>query len=159
MVRPALAVAWEFVYRQEDAEDIVQEAFVRAWRNLDRYDAERPFEPWLFTIVRNLARNARRRDRRWTEVSLADDMVDLKTFDEDVVDSMERLEGGERIEALLEELSPMQRACFRLAELEGFSRDEVATMLGLRVATVRVHIHRARKTLQSRLGANRGGEK
>ncbi|MGH7444187.1 MAG: RNA polymerase sigma factor, partial [Longimicrobiales bacterium] len=56
LVRPALAAAWEFVPTREDAEDVVQEAFARTWRQLGRYDATRPFAPWFFTILRNVAR-------------------------------------------------------------------------------------------------------
>lgn len=157
MLRPALAVAWEFVSTREDAEDIVQEAFARAWQSFGRYDASRPFAPWFFTIVRNVARNAHRRDRRWAAEPLTDEVVDLVSDGRQGSDPDERLYIDGRIDALLEELSPMQRACFRLAELEGFPRDEVAHMLGVSAATVRVHIHRARKTLQSRMDANRGG--
>jgi RNA polymerase sigma-70 factor (ECF subfamily) len=157
MVRPALAAAWEFVRTREDAEDVVQEAFARAWKDLDRYDASRPFAPWFFTIVRNAARNAHRRDRRWQEVPITDDVVERVPDERQDRDPVDRLHFDDRIVALLEELSPMQRSCFRLAELEGFSRDEVATMLGVTAATVRVHVHRARKALQSRLGSNRGG--
>lgn len=154
LVRPALATAWEFVHDRDDAEDVVQEAFARAWRSLARYDPVRPFAPWYFTILRNVARNAARRDRRWNTVSLTDEIVaadERSAADEPPV--LERAE-LDRVHEALDDLSPMQRACFRLTVVEGFDSAQVGAMLGVSDATVRVHIHRAKKALRARLGAH-----
>jgi RNA polymerase sigma-70 factor (ECF subfamily) len=154
LVRPALATAWELAATREDAEEVVQDAFARAWRELPRYDPGRPFAPWFFTILRNLGRNAARRDRRWNTVELEDPVDGGEPADTE--DDSEGL-APELVLAALEELSPMQRACFRLVRLEGFPTAEVAAMLGIDGATVRVHIHRATRALRGRLGAHRGG--
>ncbi|MEZ4417269.1 MAG: sigma-70 family RNA polymerase sigma factor [Gemmatimonadota bacterium] len=146
LVRPALAAAWEFVQTREDAEDVVQDAFTRAYQRLQRYDPSRPFAPWFFTIVRNAARNASSWDARWDRTPLMDDQ--LATQESDPLD---RIDVDHRLQQALELLSPMQRACFRLTELEGFGRAEVAEMLGVSAATVRVHIHRARAALQTQM--------
>lgn len=154
LVRPALATAWELAGTREDAEEVVQDAFARAWRELPRYDPGRPFAPWFFTILRNLGRNAARRDRRWSTVELEDSL-----HGEDrggAGDDQGEIE-PDLVRAALEELSPMQRACFRLVRLEGFPTVEVAGMLGIDGATVRVHVHRATRALRGRLGAHRGG--
>ena len=156
LVRPALAAAWEFVPTREDAEDIVQDTFARTWRELAHYDAARPFAPWFFTILRNTARNASRRDRRWQMTSLTNDVIEGVPHEMNA--AMETVEVTESIQAALEELSPMQRACFRLTDVEGFASAEAAAMLGISDATVRVHAHRARKTLRARLAAERGME-
>jgi len=153
LVRPALAAAWELVPTREDAEDVVQDTFARVWRQLQRYDTTRPFAPWFFTILRNVARNATRRDRRWDMVPLTDEtMVDDE--EQGAVDVLEM----ERIQVAVEQLSPMQRACFRLTELEGFSSSEAGDMLGVSDATVRVHAHRAKKALRARLREQRETE-
>jgi RNA polymerase sigma-70 factor, ECF subfamily len=156
LVRPALAAAWEFVPTREDAEDVVQEAFTHAWRQLARYDATRPFAPWFFTILRNAARNASRWDRRWNVVSLTEAALALEPdgTPEDV-DAWTTLD---RIHAAVDALPPMQRACFRLTEIEGFASAEAGAMLGVNDATVRVHAHRAKKALRARLGAERRTE-
>lgn len=154
LVRPALATAWELAATREDAEEVVQDAFARAWRELPRYDPARPFAPWFFTILRNLGRNAARRDRSWNTVELEDSIHGDEPTD--LGDDHEGLE-PELVHAALEDLSPMQRACFRLVRLEGFPAKEVAAMLGIEDATVRVHIHRATRALRGRLGAHRGG--
>jgi RNA polymerase sigma-70 factor (ECF subfamily) len=157
LVRPALAAAWEFVQTREDAEDVVQDAFTRAWRDLARYDSARPFAPWFFTILRNIARNVTRRDRRWSMISLTSEPVaDDSTDTADATDSLDRTELAGRIHVALDALSPMQRACFRLTEIEGFASAEAGDMLGISDATVRVHAHRARKALQARFVAEGG---
>lgn len=152
LVRPALAAAWEFVPTREDAEDVVQDAFARAWQALGGYDVARPFAPWFFTILRNRARNASRSDRRWHMVSFTDNAIlDEPEGTNDESDPVDRLDAADRVHAALDELPPMQRACFRLTVLEGFGTAETGAMLGIGEATVRVHTHRARKALRARL--------
>lgn len=158
LVRPALATAWEFVQTREDAEDIVQEAFARAWRELRRYDPGRPFAPWYFTILRNVARNATRRDRRWNTVPLTDEIAADQGHDIDDRDVAE-FDVADRIHDALDGLSPMQRACFRLTIIEGFASGEAGAMLGVSDATVRVHAHRARKALRERFAGDRQQER
>ncbi len=147
-LRPALAVAWEFTESREDAEDVVQDAFHKALSALDSYDERRPFRPWFFTIVRNAGRNAAAWRNRWTfepldEVLPADPCSPLT--------AIERREVRARIGAGLELLPPMQRTCFRLCDLEGFSVSEVSEMLELEESTVRVHRFRARSGLREAL--------
>lgn len=159
LVRPALAAAWEFVPTREDAEDIVQDTFARTWRELGRYDAARAFAPWFFTILRNTARNASRRDRRWQMTSLTDDMVDAAADEtSEAVNTLDVASTTESLRTALDELSPMQRACLRLTDIEGFASAEAAAMLGISDATVRVHAHRARRALRARLAAERAME-
>lgn len=145
-VRPGLAVAWEFAGNREDAEDLLQEAFLRALRRLDRFDPSRRFAPWFYTILRNLGRNLYATRGRWRWVPLAEDQAGGVGLD-----PAERREVRDRVDEGLDDLSDMQRACFRLCEMEGFSRAEAGEMLSISEATVRVHIHRARRTLQQRL--------
>ncbi len=133
-LRPALAVAWEFTESRDDAEDIVQEAFGRALRGLEDFDEKRPFRPWFFTIVRNVGRNAAAWRSRWGYEPLSDT---LPARGGDPLSEAERREVQERVETGLDLLSPMQRTCFRLRDLEGFSVTEVAEMLGLEGSTVR----------------------
>jgi len=84
-------------------------------------------------------------------VPLTDEIVAHVPDSGPAFDPAEQVDFDRRIHTLLQDLSPMQRACFRLSEIEGFSRGEVAEMLGVNVATVRVHVHRARQILQSML--------
>jgi RNA polymerase sigma-70 factor (ECF subfamily) len=147
--RPALAVAWEFTDTIEDAEDLVQEAFRRALDALGSFDVRRPFAPWFFTILRNVARSAggrlatlRRHD------ALDSDVPAEAPTPEEVV---EHLELTARVDLELSTLPDMQRTCFRLCVLEGFTSVEVADALGVNEATVRTHVFRARQAMRTAL--------
>jgi len=145
-IRPALAVAWEFSETLEDAEDVVQEAFRKAVRALESFDTNRPFRPWFFTILRNVARSAKSANALRVFQALEESVPDEEPTPIDVV---ERLELQARLDMELESLSEMQRVCFRLCALEGLSSGEVAEALGLSDATVRTHVYRARSVLRS----------
>lgn len=147
-LRPALAVAWEFTESRDDAEDVVQDAFHRALRGLNSYDDSRPFRPWFFQIVRNVGRNAAAWRKRWSSEPLAET---LPAHEPSALSEIERWEVRRRISDGLELLSPMQRSCFRLCDIEGYGAGEVAEMLGLSDSTVRVHLFRARRALRATL--------
>jgi len=144
-LRRALAVAWEFTDTIEDAEDLVQEAFRRVVAALPRFDTDRPFAPWFFTILRNVARNvAGARTHRLLAALDENAPDDALTPDAEV----EFLELEARVNLELDSLTDMQRACFRLCVLEGLSSKEVGEALGVSDRTVRTHVHRARKLMR-----------
>lgn len=149
-LRRAMAAAWQFTENREDAEDLVQDAFLRVLEGLPRYDPGRPFAPWFFTILRNLARNrVGRNGRRRTEALLEGSAVqDPRDGIEGRIDAEMLLS---RLPAAVDRLSPMQRHCFRLCDVEGWEPHEVAEMSGLAASTVRAHLHRARATLRKEL--------
>ncbi len=144
-VRPALAVAWEFTDALDEAEDLVQDAFHRAVDALDRFDADRPFAPWFFTILRNVARNAAGERALRLHAALDEGAYDEGPSPDEHV---EYLELQARVDLQLESLPDMQRACFRLCVLEGFSSTKVAAALGVSDATVRTHVYRARQAMR-----------
>ncbi len=148
-VRPAMAVAWEFSDTLEEAEDIVQDTFRRVVQALDRYDAARPFRPWFFTILRNVARNAASARAVRLHEAIGDQVADLEPSP---LEQVERAELQARVDAELEALPDMQRVCFRLCVLEGMSSTEVADALGLSDATVRTHVYRARQVMRRAIG-------
>lgn len=145
-VRPALAVAWEFTETLEDAEDIVQDAFKRVVGALDRFDTGRPFKPWFFTILRNVARSKGRSATRALLQELAEPMPDLLPSP---LEQVEGLELQARVDLQIESLPDMQRVCFRLCVLEGLTSAEVGEALGLSAATVRTHVYRARQVMRA----------
>ena len=147
-LRPALAVALEFADGTEDAEDLVQESFHRVLRQLESFDERRTFRPWFFSILRNLGRNLVARRARWRTVPLPDSLV---TKRQSPFDDASSAEIRERLSAAIECLPEMQRGCFQLCDVEGFTRVEVADMLGIASGTVRTHLHRARQALQETL--------
>jgi RNA polymerase sigma-70 factor (ECF subfamily) len=154
LLRPAFAVAWEFTEDPDEAEDVVQEAFHRMVRALVHYDETRRLRPWFFSILRNVARNRVAWAKRWTLEEIDDTFPDSP---EGPLQALERREIRERIEAGVDSLSPMQRACFRLIDLEGMTQSEVAEALEVAEGTVRVHLHRARRALRRFLKPVRDG--
>ena len=150
-----MAVALEYAGSREDAEDIVQDTFRRAYQNLDRFDTKRSFEPWFFTILRNTARNDAKSRRSRTHDSLTHEHASAEPGP---FESARRLELRQRISAAVSRLPPMQQTCFRLCLIEGLTSAEAASGLGLAESTVRVHVFKARQTLQELLDSWRTDE-
>lgn len=156
VLRPAFAIAWEFTENPDEAEDVVQEAFHRMVRALARFDETRRFRPWFYAILRNAARNRLARAQRWKLEELDSDFPGP---DEGPLQALENEEVWERVQIGLESLPPMQKACFRLIDLEGMSRTEVADAMEVAEGTVRAHLHRARRTLRKVLEPLREGSR
>jgi RNA polymerase sigma-70 factor (ECF subfamily) len=144
-LRKAMAVALEYVGNREDAEDVVQDTFRRALEQLDRFDASRSFGPWFFTILRNTARNALKSRRVRQHEALG---VEHPSGAADPLEELHRLELRRDIDDAIDRLPAMQKTCFRLCAVEGLTSVEAAHAVGLAESTVRVHVFKARRTLQ-----------
>jgi RNA polymerase sigma-70 factor (ECF subfamily) len=146
-----MALAWQYARSVEDAEDIVQDAFHRAVRALGSYDPRRPFRAWFYAIVRNVARTAIRDNARRAAlappVELQDEQPDPLARDPTIAGDIERA---------IERLPPMQQACVRLCDVEGFTSVEAASMLGVSDGTIRTHLSRGRRQLRVAMDSYRG---
>lgn len=148
-MRRAFAIAYRLLGHREDAEDLVQDAFLIALERIGSFDLTRPFGPWFFRIVVNRGLNARKsRAVRRTEATPLDA---LETSDPSPVADLEGAEIRERFRAALDTLSRRQRLIVELSDLDGLSGVEIASMLGLSQGTVRWHLHMARHTLRKAL--------
>jgi RNA polymerase sigma-70 factor (ECF subfamily) len=133
------------------AEDLAQEAFVKAFRNLAAFDTTRRLSSWLFRIAHNTAIDALRRARPET-VSIdavpgeADDAV-AALARPPAADPVERERLGSALQSALARLRPAWRAALVLRYEEGLPFDEIGQVLGIPEATARSHVHRARKDL------------
>jgi RNA polymerase sigma-70 factor (ECF subfamily) len=137
----------------EEARDIAQLAFVRAWENLSRYDATWSFSTWLYRIASNLAidvlRSRTSRDRTHAaHLRLVADSVRPSAPNDLAEGEVRRI-----FSELVVLLTPSQRAAFVLREVEGMPTHEVALALGCTDATVRNHVFQARATLRKELAA------
>jgi RNA polymerase sigma-70 factor (ECF subfamily) len=150
-LRPAMALAWQYTHSVEDAEDVVQDGFHRMVRALGSFDDRREFAPWFYTILRNVARTTvgRRRRRAGLAPLTLLDAEPLEPPGHDPVTAGD-------VARALDDLAPMQQACIRLCDLEGFTSGEAAAMLGIAEGTVRTHVHRGRKQLRSVVDPERG---
>jgi RNA polymerase sigma-70 factor (ECF subfamily) len=161
--RRAYSLALGVVRNPDDALDVVQDAFIKAHRHLDKFEGQASFYTWLYRIVMNLAIDHLRKHRRtrpvdWTE-------QDLKDTEGSVTDDslLPRILGGnpgrslldkeirERIGVALDELSDNHRAVLVMRELEGLSYEEMAQAMGCSKGTIMSRLFHARKNMQKRL--------
>ncbi len=164
----AFSVAIGIVGRKEDAEDIVQEAFLKVYRNLGSFRGQSSFYTWLYRIVFNLSIDLSRRRYRRSEASFGDsssmDAV-VQNVGKDASDFMatstspdmelDRVQIGKRIALGLEKLSPAHRAVIVLREIDGLSYTEISDVVGCSKGTVMSRLHHARKKLQQFLASDK----
>ena len=148
----ALRVAANLVGHGEDARDLAQEAFLRVFRSLERFDFQHEFTTWLYRIVTNLGIDFLRRKRPAVRMSaVGEDDEELELEDERVEApsaALERDETGAKVRACIERLAPHFRTVMTLRELEGLSCLEIADIVGATHVTVRWRLHRGRKLFQ-----------
>jgi RNA polymerase sigma-70 factor, ECF subfamily len=151
--RRAWRVARQMVPSDEDAQDLAQEAFLRVFRSLERFDFQHEFTTWLYRIVTNLCIDHLRKRRPMvsTSASLDEDegewdLVDHR--DERPSDRIESEETVSEVQACLDALAPHFQSVMVLRELEGLPCTEIAEIVGATHVTVRWRLHRGRKLFQ-----------
>jgi RNA polymerase sigma-70 factor (ECF subfamily) len=158
--RPVYGLVLRIVRRPDLAEDLAQEAFVKAWKALARFDPARRFSSWLFKIAHNSALDALRR-RGEEPLSLDAPRGEDETrpdlpADPRAEDPLARTTfraAGAALEAALSELRPQYREILLLRFVEGLAYDEIAEVTGAPLGTVKVHIFRARQELAKKMRA------
>jgi len=152
--------AFRLIGQEDEAQEVVQEIFLRVWRHAKKYDASRPLDTWLYTIGRRVALNADRsaKARRSHEMEAPHLRTQEQPAIEDVADmrpaAEERLSSREREEAVrraLAELAPRQRMALVLHHYEDFSYRQIAEVMGVSVSSVESLIFRARRRLSQAL--------
>ena len=143
---------WRMVRNHHDAEEICQDAFLKAFAALDSYSSNYRFSTWLFTIGYRVCLNHLRRKRPLTgEVEFSAMAHDEEPDGPTSLASQDAKRLQERVWAAVDRLSPPQRATVLLFYRHETSCQEIARVLELPVATVKSHLHRARKRLQDML--------
>ena len=143
----AFWAAYRVLGDSEASRDVAQEAFVRVWRALDRFDFSMAFSTWLYRITINLAIDHLRRNKRHKG-------VDIDTFREALPDetsapaphaAQDRAEMTRLVRHVLETLDEKYRTVLALRDLEGLSSKQISDITGIAHATVRWRLHIARK--------------
>jgi len=158
--RPVFGLIVRIVRSAETAEDLAQETFLKAYRALSRFDAERRFSSWLFKIAHNTALDALRREGHDT-LSLdapVGDSEEAPELPEDpgAENPFERASGralGRALEAALGRIRAEYREILLLRFVEELSYEEIAEVLGSPLGTVKIHIYRARRDLARAMSA------
>jgi len=148
--RRVYGVALRIVRSHAVADDVAQEAFLKAWRALDRFELGRPFGPWVCRIAANLAVNHVRSPVA-REDPLPEGHGETKAVGEDPLGAVLDTEAQQLLHEALEELPPDQRAVFVLRAVEEMSYSEIAEALDLSPGTVMSRLFRAREKLAKSL--------
>lgn len=143
--RPLYAVLRRLVRQHEDADDLLQESFVRAFQHLGEFEIGRPFYPWLYRIALNLALTSLRRRKWLTPV----ESLDLfPATEEDAEASTSAEEFHQALERAIAKLPSEQRTILLLRTRENMSYQELSATLGLEPGTVMSRLARAREKLR-----------
>jgi RNA polymerase sigma-70 factor (ECF subfamily) len=169
-MQPLYTAALRMTRNAADAEDLVQETYLRAYRAFGSFEDGTNLRAWLYRILTNTFINSYRSKKRRPEVSDVEDIEDLylykrlgastssetgRSAEEELFEHITDSQVKEAIEALPEQF----RMAVLLADVEGFSYKEIADMLDVPIGTVMSRIHRGRKALQKALldfGRERG---
>jgi len=149
-------LCYNYVQNEQDALDIAQEVYIKAFNNISKFDVKMPFHPWFRTIAVNTCINFKR-VRKYDSVSLNAGNEDDKALEEviaaprDVESEVLDKELGRLIKENLKCLRPKHRMVLILRYYEGLSYEEIAAVLKEPLGTVKTDIHRARNILKEKL--------
>jgi RNA polymerase sigma-70 factor (ECF subfamily) len=158
--RRVYAMALSIVRDPDEARDVVQDAFIKAYRGLDGFQGEAAFYTWLYRIALNLCIDRARRQKRSPRVEFDEAVTPEEEGDSGIsparigFDPAQALVDGEirlRVSAALERLSPTHRTVLVLREIEGLSYKEIADAMGSSIGTVMSRLFHARKRMQEML--------
>ena len=148
-LRRVVAIAHGVVRNAHDAEDLAQEAFVKAYQNLGRFRAGESFGPWIGRIVTNLALDVVKHRTKFRHESITDAAPAARRDDAELPARSREI--ASRIDAALDELPEMQRLVARLHIIEELDHADIAAMTGLSDGTIRSHLSHARAKLKTKL--------
>lgn len=152
--RSMYILALQLMGNRDDALDVVQDALLRFFTTLHRFDLRRPVKPWLYRIVRNRAvdLHRRRRIRRHESLDAVDDdgrRFEIRDVSVDPERDVARAQLRARIWQSLDELSAKQREILVLRDYQDLSYTEIAATLNIPIGTVMSRLHGARKRLRA----------
>lgn len=149
--RMVFSLALKMLADEAEAEDVVQETFIRVWQNFGRYNPQLKFSTWLYSIASRLCIDRLKKMHRI--VALPDDESVLRrlTSDADSHAALENKEWAALVRLLADGLSAKQKLVFTLCQLEGLSSDEAEQITGLSARQVKSNLYAARQTIRERL--------
>ncbi len=154
--RPIYALAYRVIGREEDARDVAQEAFLRAFRALGGFKGQAKFSSWLYRITLNLCRDWIRRERR-TPIAQAPEGVDIielageSSPSESIEDLVSRRQLGRAVEKAMALLPDEQRTAIILKEYHGLTFQEIADLLDCPLSTVKTRLYQGLSVLRKQL--------
>jgi RNA polymerase sigma-70 factor (ECF subfamily) len=156
--RPIYALAYRVIGREEEARDVAQETFLRAFRAIKGFKGQAKFSSWLYRITLNLCRDWIRKERR-APVSQAPDGIDIielageATPSESIEDLVGRKQLGLAVSKALALLPEEQRTAIILKEYHGLTFQEIADLLDCPLSTVKTRLYQGLTVLRKQLGS------
>jgi RNA polymerase sigma-70 factor (ECF subfamily) len=145
-------LAFRLTSHEEDARDVVQEAYLRAWKGIGRFRGDAQFSTWLYRITANAASSHVQKRRRQRTVPLEDAHDPAETRLESLPETVaESTAGLEQLAEALARLPDTLRQIIVLKDVYGLSHEAIAQETGVSVAAAKVRLHRARKRLRDLL--------
>jgi RNA polymerase sigma-70 factor (ECF subfamily) len=162
--RPIYALAYRTIGREEDARDVCQETFLRAFRALPAFRGQAKFSSWLYRIALNLCRDWIRRERRAAVVQPPEDvdLMDLAASaqpTEPIEDVVARRDQARAVERAMTLLSEEQRTAIVLKEYHGLTFQEIAELLDCPLSTVKTRLYQGLTVLRRELAKGAGASK
>lgn len=152
--------AYHLTYNEDNANDLVQEAYLKAYKYIHQYQSGTNAKAWLFRIVKNTFINDYRKNAKLPNTIDYQELVDIHMEDEiisthqyDLRDDIFNATMGDEISTALNELSIDFKTVILLCDIEGFSYEEISKILDVPIGTVRSRLHRARNILKEKLHA------
>ena len=157
--RPIYALAYRTIGREEDARDVCQETFLRAFRALPGFRGQSKFSSWLYRIALNLCRDWMRRERRTPVVQAPEDMDLLELAaaaepSESIEDLVARKDLMRGVELVMAGLPEEQRTAIILKEYHGLTFQEIAELVGCPLSTVKTRLYQGLVVLRRELAKN-----
>jgi RNA polymerase sigma-70 factor (ECF subfamily) len=162
--RPIYALAYRTIGREEDARDVCQETFLRAFRALPGFRGQAKFSSWLYRIALNLCRDWVRRERRAPVVQAPEgvDLLELAAAaepSESIEDLVARNDQTRAVERAMTLLSDDQRTAIVLKEYHGLTFKEIADLIGCPLSTVKTRLYQGLTVLRRELARTSAGPK
>lgn len=157
--RPIYALAYRTIGREDEARDVCQETFLRAFRSLGGFKGQAKFSSWLYRIALNLCRDWMRRERRTPLVQAPEgvDVIELAAEQgpvEDIEDLVSRHDLSRAVARAMRALTDDQRTAIILKEYQGLTFQEIADLLGCPLSTVKTRLYQGLTVLRRELEKN-----
>jgi RNA polymerase sigma-70 factor, ECF subfamily len=141
----AKSICLRYAANQEEAEEMVNDGFLKVFTNLKKYDRNQSFKAWLRTVFVNNAIDYYRKNQKFNSQTSGIENVEVESFDVDIISKI----SGEEILALVQRLSPVYKMVFTMYVIEGYNHREIAEKLGIQEGTSKSNLRDARQRLQA----------
>jgi RNA polymerase sigma factor (sigma-70 family) len=142
----AMGIGMRYCLNRDDSLEVVNDAFIKVFNNIEKFNNDKPFKAWLRTIIVNTAIDRRRKEMKYMLNVELENTAALSNN----ANAIENL-GVRDILNLMKELPPIQLTIFNLYEIDGYSHDEIAQLLAIPASSSRVYLSRAKEKLRAML--------